>query len=103
MKHLLNNLSEEEKNSIRVQHIRENIDFESFIVPTLPKNIGLCGELGIKDMKSAWGGRGITHMIPGANEGVMTLNTGRNDYVILFNTKKRYCAATIDELKQIIG
>jgi hypothetical protein len=92
MKHLLNNLSEEEKNSIRVQHIRENIDFESFIVPTIPKNTGSCGESGIKEMKSAWDERGITHMIPGTN-----------GYVILFNTKKRYCAATIDELKQIIG
>ena len=92
MKHLLNNLSEEEKNSIRVQHIRENIDFESFIVPTIPKNTGSCGESGIKEMKSAWDERGITHMIPGTN-----------GYVILFNTNKRYCAATIDELKQIIG
>jgi hypothetical protein len=95
MKHLLNNLSEEEKNSIRAQHIMENINFESFTVPTLPKKISACGESGIKEMKSAWNAKAITHMIP--------LIPGANRHVILFNTKKQYCAATIDELKQIIG
>lgn len=128
MKHLLNNLTEEEKNSIRGQHtevikvVTENfsrlINTKSgdskplineqgtangptpppqpnnnvtFTVPTVPNNTKSCGPKGVEDMKAAFKVRGITHLIPDKG------------YFVVFNTKKKYCAATAQEIVQIIS
>jgi|688.fasta_scaffold221839_4 hypothetical protein len=61
-------------------------------VPTIPQGTKFCGEGGVKLMKSAKNYGAITHIIP----------DNRNNY-ILFTSDKKYCAATSEELKQIIG
>ncbi len=63
-------------------------------VPTVPNGTKECGKFGVKDMIAAKGAKAITHIIPDWRNG---------EYYIVFNTKNKYCAATSEELKQIIG
>jgi len=63
----------------------------TFTVPTVPSNTKSCGPKGVEDMKEAFNAKGITHLI--ADRG----------YFVVFNTKKQYCAATAQEIVQIIS
>ena len=61
-------------------------------VPTIPQGTKLCGEGGVKLMKSAKNYGAITHIIP-----------DKRNYYVLFTSDNKYCAATSEELKQIIS
>jgi hypothetical protein len=63
----------------------------TFTVPTVPSNAKSCGPKGVEDMKAAFRAKGITHLIPDRG------------YFVVFNTKKQYCAATAQEIVQIIS
>jgi len=87
-------LTETDLNRIIKRILNEQPEQEasSITVPTIPQGTKLCGEGGVKLMKSAKGAGAITHIIP-----------DNRNYYILFTSKKEYCAATSEELKQIIG
>ena len=84
------------KRVISEQSERENQDLDtaSFPVPSIPSNTQRCGENGVQEMTKARQYNGITHMIP---------DNKQRGYIVVFNNQKKYCAATIDQLKQIIG
>ena len=84
IKRILNEQSEQEAQS--------GVTSSSAItVPTVPNGTKECGQYGVKLMKSANGEGAITHIIP------------VKKYYVLFTSNKKYCAATSEELKQIIG
>ena len=84
------------KRVINEQAEVENQELEtgSFTVPSIPSNTQRCGERGIQEMSKALQYGGITHMIP---------DNKQRGYIVVFNNQKKYCAATMGQLKQIIG